>query len=587
MESAIATVRDDPVGVTSEAAPPRRVPGRRRRVWTWLTYRLARRRLKHSPRWGAFSLSRRILSVNLIVLTLLASGMLYLDRYERGLIDTELQALTTQAQLFSAALGEGAVLQDYGAIPVLVPSLAQGMMRRLVEPTQIRARLFRANGDLVADSRLMNSDSDEIEAEPLPPPGAVAARPWIDFGFGADIFDQMLDDFLTFWRRHAPYQIYTEPLRQRASDYREVEGALLGRNVAMVRIDPARLDGKLVLSVAVPVRRYKLILGAVMLSVGSANVEHEVQVVRRDILRLFAAALIMTVLLSIYLARTIAQPVRRLARAAYEIRHGNGRKVVIPHFSRRDEIGELSVALDEMTKALWRRMDAIETFAADVSHEIKNPLSSLRSAVETATRVQDPAIQRKLMAIVHDDVQRLDRLITDISDASRLDAEMSRLEREPVDLGGVLATLAEIHASTRAEGAPRIEFRRPAGALTVQGKESRLVQVFRNLIGNAVSFSPPDGRILLRALHDRNFLLVTVEDEGPGIPEGKNEAIFDRFYTERPVGEKFGTHSGLGLSISKQIVEAHGGTIRAENRLGPAGEVIGARFIVRLPAAPS
>jgi len=549
-----------------------------------VTLRLAKRQLARAPRWGAFSLYGRVLAVNLIMLTLLASGMLYLDRYERGLVDTELQALTAQGELFSAGLGEGAVLQDYGEVPVLVPSLAQGMMQRAFEPTQIRARLFRSDGELIADSRILAAEDGGIESEPLAPPDTGGSS-WSGFHIGADAFNNALDEFLTFWRRHAHYEIYQERLWQRASDYREVDSALRGINSRAVRIDPDHREGKLILSVAVPVRRYKLILGAVMLSVGSASVEHEVQVVRRDIVRLFAAALIMTVLMSIYLASTIARPVRRLARAAYEVRHGNGRKVLIPNFSRRhDEIGELSVALGDMTQALWRRMDAIEHFAADVAHEIKNPMSSLRSAVETAARVQDPAIQRKLMAVIHDDVQRLDRLISDISDASRLDAEMSRLEREPVDLASMLGTLAEVQQATRSQDAPIVTFHANDASLKVGGKESRLVQVFQNLIGNAVSFSPPKGLIAITARRDRQEIEVIIDDDGPGIPDGKFEAIFDRFYSERPAQEKFGTHSGLGLSISRQIVEAHHGAIRAENRLDGAGRVVGARFIVRLPA---
>jgi two-component system sensor histidine kinase ChvG len=280
--------------------------------------------------------------------------------------------------------------------------------------------------------------------------------------------------------------------------------------------------------------------------------------------------------------------VRQLARAAYDVRHGHGRKVVIPNFSHRhDEIGELSVALGEMTQALWRRMDAIEHFAADVAHEIKNPLSSLRSAVETAVRLKDPEQQRRLMAIILDDVQRLDRLISDISDASRLDAEMSRLERSPVDLTLMLRTLAEVHQATRDAAAPSLVFVEPElrEPLIVLGKESRLVQVFQNLIANAVSFSPPGGVITLRAQIDQGHVLIGIEDQGCGLPEGKLNAIFDRFYTERPEGEKFGTHSGLGLSISKQIVEAHGGSIRAENRQDAAGATIGARFRVSLPLA--
>jgi two-component system sensor histidine kinase ChvG len=261
---------------------------------------------------------------------------------------------------------------------------------------------------------------------------------------------------------------------------------------------------------------------------------------------------------------------------------------VIPDLSRRaDEIGDLSGALREMTEALWQRLDAIERFAADVAHEIKNPLTSLNSAVETVQRVTDPTQRAKLLAIVADDVRRLDRLISDISDASRLDAELSRAETGPIDLARMLATLVEAHAATRAsETAPRLVLDAASGAAgIVSGIEGRIAQVFGNLIANAVSFSPPGGAIRLNLIEQGDGIVVTVEDDGPGLPEGKLEAIFDRFYSERPKGEKFGTHSGLGLSISKQIVEAHGGSICAENRLGPDGRVAGARFIVRLPRA--
>jgi two-component system sensor histidine kinase ChvG len=271
------------------------------------------------------------------------------------------------------------------------------------------------------------------------------------------------------------------------------------------------------------------------------------------------------------------RPIRRLAGAAERAR-GRRARVEIPDFTGRgDEIGDLSGSLREMTDALWQRMSAIESFAADVAHEIKNPLSSLRSAVETAVRIEDPANQRRLMAIILDDVERLDRLITDISDASRLDAELGRLEVAPIDIAAMLAALADLHESTKTEGAPHL-------VLELPGIETRLSQVFRNLIANAVSFSPPLGEICLTARHDGRAVLITVEDHGPGIPDDKLTAIFDRFYTERPLGEKFGTHSGLGLSISKQIVEAHRGMIWAENRKDVSGAVTGARFCIRLPA---
>jgi len=312
--------------------------------------------------------------------------------------------------------------------------------------------------------------------------------------------------------------------------------------------------------------------------------------VRLEILKVFVIALGVTVLLSIYLAGTIGRPIRRLAAAAERVRRGHGRQVLIPDFTGRgDEIGELSGTFRDMTAALWQRMDAIERFAADVAHEIKNPLTSLRSAVETAARVDDPQKQRQLLRVVLEDVQRLDRLISDISDASRLDSELSRVELEPVLIGRMLHALVEVHRTTADEAAPRLMLSLPGalgtpeGDLAVLGIEGRLVQVIRNLIANAVSFSPPAAAIHLAARREGEAVVITIEDQGPGIPEGKLGAIFERFYSERPAGEKFGTHSGLGLSISKQIVEAHRGSIRAENRHDGAGRTIGARFIVRLP----
>jgi two-component system sensor histidine kinase ChvG len=359
---------------------------------------------------------------------------------------------------------------------------------------------------------------------------------------------------------------------------------LRGETGSAIRSDPA--SGGLVFSVAIPIQRYKQVLGAVMLSTGSGEIEEELRTVRLELLRIFGVALLVTVALSFYLASTIARPIRRLAAAAERTR-GRRARVEIPDFTRRgDEIGDLSGSLREMTDALWQRMSAIERFAADVAHEIKNPLSSLRSAVETATRIEDLANQRRLMAIILDDVERLDRLITDISDASRLDAELGRLELAPIDVAAMLQALVDVDEATRTTDSPRLMLAISTidRGLVVPGIETRLSQVFRNVIGNAVSFSPPLGTIRLMARHDGRAVVVTVEDDGPGIPADKLTAIFDRFYTERPLGEKFGTHSGLGLSISKQIVEAHRGMIWAENRKDATGATLGARFCIRLPA---
>jgi two-component system sensor histidine kinase ChvG len=335
------------------------------------------------------------------------------------------------------------------------------------------------------------------------------------------------------------------------------------------------------------VQRNRATAGIVLLTREAREVDDSLLTVRLSILGLFALALGLTVMLSWYLSQTIARPILRLAGAAEQMREGRGRTGAVPPvlLKRRDEIGELAGALSESARALWTRMDAIERFAADVAHEIKNPLTSIRSAIETLRRIEDADKQRHLLAIIAEDVGRLDRLISDISDASRVDAELSRAATEPIDVAPILATLVEINEATRGEDDPRLELIPPEGRVVVQAVEGRLVQVLRNLIGNAESFSPRGGRILLRAREAGTQVEISVEDEGPGIPEDRLEHIFDRFYSERPQGEHFGQHSGLGLSICRQIVEALKGRISAENRRDDSGRIVGARIIVRLPAA--
>jgi len=562
--SGTATATADPeASAPRPVAPPEARSQERARLRRW-----ARRRTI-SP------LTRRILAVNVLALAILAGGFLYLGKYQTSLLGQQIESLKTQGEIFAAALGEGAVLDSPDGSEVLLPDLARQMMRRLVQPTHTRARLFDRQGRIIADSRALRSLDGVIRAgAPAPQPHGALLR----------LFDRLYAWIAARLPHRTRYPVYHASLSPRAEDFAEVVQALHGKEASAVLSDPQK--GGLMIRVAVPIQRYGQVLGAVMLSTGSDEIQAELRTVRLELLKIFAAALAVTVLLSFYLAGTIVRPIRRLAAAAARAR-GRRARVEIPDFTGRgDEIGDLSGALREMTDALWQRMSAIESFAADVAHEIKNPLSSLRSAVETATRIEDAHKQRRLMAIILDDVQRLDRLITDISDASRLDAELSRIELEPVDIAAMLRALVDVHEAAGGEGAPRLVLDLPerGRALCVPGIETRLSQVFRNVIANAVSFSPPDGEIRLTARHDGRAVLVTVEDQGPGIPEEKLTAIFDRFYTERPLGEKFGTHSGLGLSISKQIVEAHRGMIWAENRKDAGGAVIGARFCIRLPA---
>jgi len=517
-------------------------------------------------------ITRRILAINLFALGILVAGLLYLGEYRRGLIDAEIASLHTQAQLFAAAIGEGAVNSDSPTSQRLLEDVTRKMVRRMVETTHTRARLFAADGTLLADSRMLTGRGGAIQTEVLPPPepdSPVAA-------FILNSYDRVVG-LLPGREVLPPYQ---ETPRQWAGDYQEVIHAIGGDATSVVR----RAGSHLMLSVAVPVQRYKRVLGALMLTKESHDIDAALLQVRLNILAVFGVALAVTVLLSLYLAGTISRPIHRLAAAAERVRLGHHRQHTIPDFKgRNDEIGGLAAALREMTEALWQRMDAIEKFAADVAHEIKNPLTSLRSAVETVARIQDPEQQRKLMGIIQEDVQRLDMLLSDISNASRLDAELSRAETGAVDLVPMLSTLVDVYRANDAADAPKVRLEQ-SGDLVVDGMESRLAQVFHNLMINALSFSPPGGEITVRAVREEARVRVTVEDDGPGIPDGKEETIFERFYTERPKDEKFGTHSGLGLNISKQIVAAHGGEIRAENRRDETGRKVGARLIVDLPA---
>jgi len=510
----------------------------------------------------------------LLAPVLLVAGLFYLGEYRRNLIATELSALRTHAEIFAVALGETAV-SDVGQ--QLLPDLASQIVRRLAFTAETRARLFAVDGELVADSRVLLEPGGEVQAEALPPP----QNPEDEESLLNQVFRAF--DAMYMWLPGVDeFPPYHEKIEQQAQDYREVMGAMGGETWVARRSMP---DGTVVLSVAMPVTRYKQTLGALMLSKATTEIDDALFEVRKDMLGMFLVTLILTVAVSFYLGGTIARPIRILARAADRVRKGHHRQHTIPGMrTRTDEIGELAAALNDMTEALWTRMDAIEAFAADVSHEIKNPLTSLKSAVETAARLKDPDQQRKLMAVIQDDVERLDRLISDISDASRLDAELSRAETAPVDIAKMLSTLADIHSHTAGEHAPALVLD-VEDDLTVNAMEDRLVQVFRNLIANAVSFSPKTGHASLRlAAHRTNgYVRIILEDDGPGIPAGKEQDIFSRFYTERPDGEDFGRHSGLGLAISKQIIETHGGTITAETRHDPQGKPLGATFTVCLP----
>ena len=534
----------------------------------------ASRQRSHGRRRRFSTLTLRILAPNLVALGILAGGVFYLDQYRDGLIDERIASLQVQAEIMAGALGESAVVGPAGRRE-FDTALARNIVSRLVVPTRTRARVYGASGQLIADSRDLVAAGRMVVLRRLAP---------------GDADDQVLESLERAYDWLMPrlpqsdrFPPYVERPGQGSEAYREVGDALSGEVGGAIR---SLSNGSLVLTVAVPVQPLRRVVGALMLSADSNDIEERVRQTRLAILQVFALALGVTILLSIFLAGTIARPLQRLANAADRIRQWRGRRPEIPDLTRRqDEIGDLSAVLGEMTHALYARMDAIEAFAADVAHEIKNPLSSLRSALETVARSEDPEQRRRLLALMATDVRRLDRLINDITNASRIDAEMARATTEPVDLAELLRTIVELYEERLKQSDQRIELRIPDGQdFVIEGVSSRLGQVVDNLVSNAASFSPRGGCIQLSLRRDGANVELAVEDEGPGIQPGREEMIFERFHTQRPGGEGFGQHSGLGLSICRQITDAHAGTIMAENRRDEFDTVRGARFIVRLPA---
>ena len=552
-------------GANDDDAPAADGPGERSRRGVGR----ARRRLL-SP------LTLHVLAVNVLALAILVGGLLFIGQYRESLFEAKVAALSINGAIIAGALGEGAVGGPPERITLHV-EIATDFVRRLSQLTGTRVRLFDESGVLVADSRILLGGNREVRARMLVPPA--------EKGYVSGLIGWASDLVAGFPSLDPELPLYREPSPMVAGDFPEILRALEGETGSAQR---RTADGQVMVTVALPVQRFKKILGALLLSASGEDIEAGVRDVRLAILQVFALAFAITVMLSIYLAATITRPVRRLAEVAEIVRRRPTRRVEIPDFtSRRDEIGDLSGALADMTGALYDRIEAIEAFAADVAHEVRNPITSIRSAVELLAQGDDPRRREKLTTIIQEDVARLDRLIGDIADASRLDAELARAEVGPVDLVRLVRILVGIERETGRGDSPDIVVDTgPDDALVVDGIEGRLGQVMRNLLANAVTFSPSGGRIQIRVFRENDHARITIEDDGRGIPEDMREAIFERFYTERPEGEAFGAHSGLGLSISRQIVAAHGGDIRAENRRNEGGEVVGACFTVELPLPP-
>ncbi|WP_445502038.1 stimulus-sensing domain-containing protein [Microvirga sp. G4-2] len=554
------------------------------------------------------SLTRRIVVLNLAGLVALLVGFLYLNQFREGLIEARVQSLLTQGEIIAGAIASSATVEtntitldpdqllqmqagetermndeSLSSLEFSInPERVAPLLRRLVTPTQTRARIFDRDGLLLLDSRNFYSRGDILRMD-LPPVANVEDT--------ASTIERLWNSVRKMFRRtKRPVQEEAGPVNGKS--LAEVQQAFSGQQSSVVRVNTR---GETIVSVAVPIQRFRAVQGVLLLSTQEGDIDAIIASERFALLQVFLVAAVVMIVLSLFLAGAIAGPVRRLAEAAERVRWGTKSRQEIPDFTNRsDEIGHLSGALRDMTKALYNRIDAIESFAADVAHELKNPLTSLRSAVETLPLARSDESRGRLMSIIQHDVKRLDRLISDISDASRLDAELARADAEPVDMTRLLDAVVSVANERRQEHDPLVELsieNHPRGrdAFLVLGHDSRLGQVFNNLIDNARSFSPPDAPVRVTLRRRKTEVEILVEDNGPGIEPDALDRIFERFYTDRP-NQGFGQNSGLGLSISRQIIEAHRGKIRAENRLGSPDETgepkrLGARFIIRLPTA--
>ena len=559
-------------------------------------------------RFAPGSLTARIALINILGLVILAIGILYFNQYRQSLINARVQSLMVQGQIIAAAIA-GSATADTSSIVInpqslddsgvtdgatpdatnldfpISPETAGPVLRRLLANTTIRAQIIDQDGNLLVDSVSLYGGNDIVENGFTKP--EVTSTLQTVWRFIAKPIDRF---FSTEYPLHVDYGMDNN------SAIPEVAAALNGASVSVVRLN---INHEIIVLVSVPVQRFRAVLGALVLSTKGGEIDAVLSAERRVVLLTFGFAALVALMLSALLAGTIAQPIRKLSAAAVRVRRGINKRVEIPDFtSRKDEIGQLSGSLRDMTNALYQRIEAIEAFAADVSHELKNPLTSLRSAVETLSFVKNDEQRQRLIEIVVHDVKRMDRLITDISDASRLDAELARAEIHPVDLSKLLGSIVglanETAKSNEAEillvVQPITDKYSAETKYQVLGNDSRLGQVFRNLIDNARSFTLESTKISLRLRRVGENVEIRVEDSGPGISAENLERVFERFYTDRP-HQSFGRNSGLGLAISRQVVEAHKGKIYAENRLGKADEkgeklVLGARFVVRIPALP-
>lgn len=512
-------------------------------------------------------IARLIFASNLAGLAILIVGAMVLNEMRAGFVVAKKEDLEGQAQIFSNLLNENATIGR--PAPALQIDPARNVIRSLNLPASVRAVVTLPDGETVGDSLFLSERVDVRALPPVQEPGAMTR-------FGAGLSDWMANIFSAFMPERGGDAVRTQTYDE------EFAIAAAGGEAASQRFSDR---GQRVISVSVPIQHVSAVVG--VLTVEASDIDEIIRAERAALFPFIAVAVLVAFITSGLLTLAIARPLRHLAISADRVRAGSSERLSFPKLTRRsDEIGQLAKSMEAMTEALFERIVANERFAADVAHELKNPLTSIRSAVETVERVQhDPEAVARLRAVIAKDVQRLDRLITDISNASRLEAEITRVPTERLDIGRFVRDIVSTYESLAEDGAVSVRFsdQTMGAGLLVKGREGPLGQVFRNLIDNARSFSPEGGevRVSLYQAADgpQTIARIVVEDDGPGIPSDKLEKIFERFYTDRPVGAAFGNNSGLGLSIVKQIVETHAGVVVAENR-----EEGGARFRVDLRA---
>ncbi|WP_272915419.1 sensor histidine kinase [Aristophania vespae] len=537
----------------------------------------------------------RILLLNIVPLLFLAGLLLYLNQYQRGLLNADVMALREEARIYARALEIFAGQDLSSDKAALNAKEARVILDKLMEFSfNSHIKLYGPNGELITNIR------HDVPREHESP--TFDDEAWSHSHVGTwrspqhNFIDTIYDWILLGSFKTMEREVINFNGGLKYDDQKDKEFQIKPMRAEMPPYIRRNSANELIITIAEPVVCRGITMGELQLTRRAPEVDRALYAVRSSILTLMLLAIGVTILLSWYFSLTIARPLLQLVQSSRELRNsGKGRNDAVPRklLERKDEVGSLARALRTSTLALWSRIDGTERFAAEVAHEVKNPLASLSSALEILPRINKPEERDRLIKILRDDVRRLERLVRDVADASRIEGELSRGLRESVYLKPLLSILVEMHQATRKENDPVLILNMDSENFWVYAVEDRLVQVIRNLVGNAVSFSPPNGKVTIGIKQgvtkkSSKYVQIIIEDEGPGIEEDKLELIFERFYSERPVKECFGQHSGLGLAISRQIIQTLDGDLYAENRVEFDSEtgknkVLGARFIICLP----